>query len=284
MSTQAGILYVVATPIGNLEDWSARAQRILADADLVLAEDTRRSGQLLRHFGITSSLQSYHDFNERQRAEELVAQLRAGARIALVSDAGTPLVSDPGYQLVRAARAAGIEIVAVPGPSALTAALSIAGLPTDRCVFEGFLPAKAAARRSRLEALKHEERTLVFFESPHRIEEALTDLTDVFGAGREAVVARELTKLHEETLGATLGEIRSTIAARDAPPRGELVIVVHGAAPAPSGLSEARRLFDVLRRFLPPGQAAAAVAEFTGLSRQLLYADALDRRDVGAET
>ena len=191
----AATLHVVATPIGNLGDLSPRAQQVLREVAAVCAEDTRRSGQLLAHFGIGTPLLALHEHNEQQLAERLVARLLGGEALALVSDAGTPLVSDPGYRLVRAARAAGVKVSPVPGPSALVAALSVAGLPSDRFTFEGFLPAKASARRERLAALAGEPRTLVFYESSHRIEESLADLRAAFGDDRPAVLARERGQL-----------------------------------------------------------------------------------------
>lgn len=275
--SQPGRLYVVATPIGNLEDFSPRAARVLAEVDLVLAEDTRHSGRLLKHFGIATPLRSCHDYNERARVEGLLARLREGASLALVSDAGTPLVSDPGFHLVRAARQAGIEVCAVPGPSAVTAALSICGLPTDRFVFEGFLPARPAARAERLRELGAETRTLVLFESPHRIVEALGALAEAFGPEREAVLVREATKLHEETLGGSLGELRERLAADPVRCCGEMVLVVHGAAARAPELTEAGRLLALLLEALPPGQAAALVSRYTGLPRRTLYALALGR-------
>ena len=192
-----GRLYVVATPIGNLGDLSPRAREVLAACELVAAEDTRHSGALLRHFGIATPLVSLHEHNESHRAPELVRRMQSGAAVALVSDAGTPTISDPGYELVSMAAAAGIEITAIPGPCAALAAMSIAALPTARYAFEGFLPARAGARRRRLETLADDERTLVFYESPHRLHEMLVDCAALFGPARRATVARELTKLHE---------------------------------------------------------------------------------------
>ncbi|HHO68310.1 MAG TPA: 16S rRNA (cytidine(1402)-2'-O)-methyltransferase, partial [Gammaproteobacteria bacterium] len=198
----AGTLFVVATPIGNLGDMTPRGVEVLQQADLIAAEDTRHSRRLAEHFGIATPMLALHEHNERSVAARLVERLRQGESIALISDAGTPLISDPGYQLVRAAREAGVPVVPVPGASALVAALSVAGLPTDRFVFEGFLPPRQAARRKRLEALKDEPRTLVFYESSHRIVDSLNDLKDVFGPGRQALLARELTKAFETTLSA----------------------------------------------------------------------------------
>src|SRR5665213_4489604 len=210
--SSTGRLEVVATPIGNLGDLSSRARAALVAADLIAAEDTRRTGALLAAIGVSGTLISLHDHNETGRIEELVRELAAGKVIALVSDAGTPLLSDPGYHLVRAAAEAGIEVRAMPGASALTAALSIAGLPTDRFVFEGFLPARAAARRAALARLVAEPRTLIFFEAPHRIAATLEELAVLFGAQRHAVIARELTKLHEAVYRGTLAELIGAVA------------------------------------------------------------------------
>lgn len=279
MSTQAGRLYVVATPIGNLEDFSPRAQRVLAEVDLVLAEDTRHSGRLLRHFGIATPLRSCHEYNERGRVAELLERLGRGQRLALVSDAGTPLISDPGYLLLHAAREAGFPCLAVPGPSALTAALSVAAMPCERFAFEGFLPARAQARRQRLQALAGETRTLVFYESPHRIVDCLRDMASALGAGRRAVLLRELSKLHEEALDGSLDELAERLAGQPGRCRGEMVLVVQGApaeAPAEAGLEEARRLLGVLLPALPPGQAASLTAQYTGIPRKRLYALALE--------
>ncbi|HTT05431.1 MAG TPA: 16S rRNA (cytidine(1402)-2'-O)-methyltransferase [Steroidobacteraceae bacterium] len=224
-----GRLDVVATPIGNLADLTPRARDALAAADLVAAEDTRHTGALLRALGIQAPLLSLHDYNESARVQELIERMHAGAIVALVSDAGTPLVSDPGYALVRAASEAGITVRALPGPSALTAALSIAGLPTDRFVFEGFLPARASARRARLLALVSEPRTLVFFEAPHRIATTLRDLAALFGGARRAVIARELTKLHESAHRGALAALLRSLDAEPNMARGEITLIVEGA-------------------------------------------------------
>ena len=204
---RSGTLFVVATPIGNLGDFSARGREVLAQVAAICAEDTRRSGQLLAHFGIATPLLALHEHNEDAIAQKIVARLLAGDSLALVSDAGTPLVSDPGFRLVRAAREAGIQVSPVPGASALVAALSVAGLPSDRFIFEGFLPAKPKARREHLQRLAGEPRTLIFYESSHRIEEALDDVVAAFGADRPAVMARELTKLFETVLDGTLAQL-----------------------------------------------------------------------------
>jgi 16S rRNA (cytidine1402-2'-O)-methyltransferase len=272
-----GVLYVVATPIGNRADISQRALEVLGAVTRVLAEDTRHSGALLRSLGIATPLQSLHEHNEQAQVDTLLARLRAGENLALISDAGTPLISDPGYRLVRAARQAGVTVVPVPGPSALIAALSVAGLPTDRFVFEGFLPSKAATRRGRLQALAAEPRTLVFYEASHRIQECLADLAELFGAGREAVIARELTKSFEQVQSGCLKDLNAWLAADANHLRGEFVVLVAGA-PAAEETDigpEARRVLDILLRELPVKQAAALAAEITGARKNALYQLAL---------
>ncbi|ADV26487.1 Uroporphyrin-III C/tetrapyrrole (Corrin/Porphyrin) methyltransferase [Pseudoxanthomonas suwonensis 11-1] len=268
----AATLHVVATPIGNLGDLSPRGQQVLREVAAICAEDTRRSGQLLSHFGISTPLVALHEHNEQQMAERLVGRLLGGESLALVSDAGTPLVSDPGYRLVRAARAAGVKVSPVPGPSALIAALSVAGLPSDRFAFEGFLPAKASARRERLAALAGEPRTLVFYESSHRIEESLADLRQAFGEERPAVLARELTKLFETVLDGTLAELHRRVQDDADQRKGEFVLVVQGVGEdADAKLAEGRRVHAILARQLPPSAAARLAAEITGAPRKALY-------------
>lgn len=280
-AAQPGKLYVVATPIGNLDDISPRALRTLREVALIAAEDTRHSIRLLQHFGITTVLAACHDHNEREQGGRFVARLLAGDDVALISDAGTPLVSDPGYHLVRQVRAAGIEVVPVPGPSALIAALSAAGLPSDRFIFEGFLPAKAAARRGRLDLLKEEPRTLIFYEAPHRVLESVQDMASLFGKDRHAVLARELTKTFETLKGAPLGELAEWIAADSNQQRGECVLLVTGWQ-APEGedaiSGEALRVLDLLLGELPVKRAAALAAEITGVRKNLLYQAALERQ------
>jgi 16S rRNA (cytidine1402-2'-O)-methyltransferase len=279
--TPAGALFVVATPIGNLQDLSPRAAACLRDADLLLAEDTRHTRTLLEACGISrlaGSIESLHEHNERERVPALVARLQAGARIALVSDAGTPLLSDPGSLLVAAAVRAGVEIVAVPGPSAAIAALSIAGLATDRFVFEGFLPAKAVARREALERLAHESRTLVFYEAPHRLAATLDDLAAVFGAGRAASIARELTKRFEHVYRGTLAALVQQCGTDPNMSRGEIVLVVAGApvtADTDADQLAAERVLNVLLQELPVSQAARIAAQLTGRGRKELYERAL---------
>ncbi len=270
--TQAGTLYVVATPIGNLGDIGGRAREVLAAVDAVCAEDTRHTRQLLGALGIERPLLALHEHNEGEVAWKLVERLRAGDTLALVSDAGTPLVSDPGYRLVREVRAAGLRVSPVPGACAAIAALSVAGLPSDRFCFEGFLPAKSGARRERLEALVGEIRTLVFYESAHRIEESLRDFVAVFGAGREAVLARELTKLFETVLGDTLGELAGRVAADDNQRKGEFVLVVRGCEDdADARLREGQRIYAKLSEHLKPSVAARLAADLSGAPRKSLY-------------
>lgn len=272
------MLYVVATPIGNLEDMSSRAREVLAAVDLIAAEDTRHSGTLLNHFGIKTPLISLHDHNEAERAEQLIPRLKAGESVALISDAGTPLISDPGFDLVRAARAAGIAVSPIPGASALVAALSVSGLSTDRFVFEGFLPAKSAARRERLQALAGETRTLVFYESVHRLQESLGDMAALLGPGRRAVLARELTKLHEGVREDTLEVLVRWAGEDPAAGKGEVVLMVAGAVPAAGEVleAEAERVLKVLLAELPVKQAATLAAEITGQKKNALYERALE--------
>jgi 16S rRNA (cytidine1402-2'-O)-methyltransferase len=271
-----GALHVVATPIGNLKDLSERAREVLANADFIAAEDTRHTQQLLEAHGIRARLVSVHEHNEAERAAEVLQALAGGANVALVSDAGTPLVSDPGLRIVRAAIEAGFEVRTVPGPCAAIAALSIAGLETERFAFEGFLPAKAAARRTRLAALRGDSRTLIFYEAPHRLGESLEDLSAAFGPDRRAVIARELTKLFESVYRGTL-EALAQRARQDADlQRGELVIVVAGASPAAQAQEgEIEHVLGVLLAQLSVSQAADLAAALTGTSRNSAYRLAL---------
>jgi 16S rRNA (cytidine1402-2'-O)-methyltransferase len=269
-----GRLQVVATPIGNLADLSARAREALSSADVIAAEDTRRTRVLLRAMGIAKPLVSLHEHNESQRTPELLARLAAGETIALVSDAGTPLLSDPGLELVQRAARAGFEVHAIPGPSAITSALAVAGLPTDRFCFEGFLPSRERERRTALAALAHEPRTLVFFEAPHRILRTLAAMAAEFGAERPAAVARELTKAHETIYRGTLQELLARAQAEENFQRGEITIVVHGAT-APTGGVDGqllRRTVELLAQELPPGRVAAIAAQLTGATRAAAYA------------
>ncbi|WP_295917795.1 16S rRNA (cytidine(1402)-2'-O)-methyltransferase [uncultured Xanthomonas sp.] len=272
MSAQPGTLHVVATPIGNLADLTPRAQETLRSVAAICAEDTRRSGQLLAHFGIERPLLALHEHNEDALSQRIVARLLEGQSLALVSDAGTPLVSDPGYRLVRAARAAGVRVSPVPGACAAIAALSVAGLPSDRFAFEGFLPAKASARRERLVRLAGEPRTLVFYEASHRIAESLADCRAAFGDARPAVMARELTKLFETVLDGTLADLHARVEADDNQRKGEFVLMVQGAGDdADAQLAEGRRVYAKLSEHLPPSTAAKLAAELTGASRKALY-------------
>jgi 16S rRNA (cytidine1402-2'-O)-methyltransferase len=275
-----GRLQVIATPIGNLADLSPRAQEALRGADIIAAEDTRHTLVLLQAMGITRPLVSLHDHNELERVPELLARLGEGQIVALVSDAGTPLLSDPGFELVRQAAAAGYPVHAIPGPSAITAALAGAGLPVRRFCFEGFLPPRERERRAALAALSGEPRTLVFFEAPHRILEALTDMAAEFGGERTAVVARELTKVHETFYRGSLAQLVERAKSEPNFARGEITVVVHGAAIAANdAVDEAylRHTVDVLLKELPPGRAAAVAAQLTGAPRARAYALALKR-------
>ena len=271
---QPGCLWVVATPIGHRDDLSARAIETLRAVALIAAEDTRHSRPLLLHHGIATPLVALHDHNEREVVDALVARLQGGESVALISDAGTPLISDPGFRLVRAARAAGIRCAPMPGACAAIAALSVAGLPSDRFVFEGFLPPKAAARRSRLQELAGESRTIIFYESSHRVAESLADMRDVFGAEREAVLARELTKMFETVLGEPLAALAARVAADPDQQRGEHVILVAGRGEeADAKLAEGKRIFAILREELPPAKAAKLAAAISGAPRKLLYGE-----------
>jgi 16S rRNA (cytidine1402-2'-O)-methyltransferase len=266
-----GTLFVVATPIGNLEDLSPRARQTLAEVDLVAAEDTRHTGRLLSHLGVKTRQIALHEHNEARVAAAVIEQLKGGKSVALVSDAGTPLVSDPGYRLVRAAHENGIRVAPVPGASAVTAALSVSGLPTDRFAFEGFPPAKQAARRKWLQARAADARTLVFFEAVHRIAATLADMVDVFGADREAFLGRELTKLHEQCVVASLGELLADVNGGRIAAKGEFVVAVGGATEAPGSSLEVDRLLAELLELVPARQAAAIAARVTGGRRNALY-------------
>lgn len=276
-----GSLYVVATPIGNLDDMSVRALKVLREVTLIAAEDTRHSSRLMQHFGISTPLAACHEHNERDEGSRFITRLLAGDDVALISDAGTPLISDPGYHLVRQARAAGIPVVPVPGACALIAALSAAGLPSDRFIFEGFLPAKAVGRKARLEQVKEEPRTLIFYEAPHRILECLQDMEQVFGAARPALLAREITKTFETLKGLPLGELRAFVEADSNQQRGECVVLVAGWTPPEDEDvigAEARRILDLLLEEMPLKRAAALAAEITGVRKNLLYQVALDKQ------
>ena len=273
MTSSAGILWVVATPIGNLDDLSPRAAAVLRAVRIVAAEDTRHSAPLLARVGSEARMIALHDHNEREQSARIVEEIVAGNDVALIADAGTPLISDPGFRLVRAVREAGGKVSPVPGPCAAIAALSVAGLPSDRFVFEGFLPAKSAARRERMNALVAEPRTLIFYESSHRIVESVADAIEVFGAEREAVLARELTKLIETVIASPLREIAERIQADANQQRGEFVLLIAGAGEddADARLAEGKRVFTLLRDELAPAKAAKLAAAITGAPRKALY-------------
>ena len=278
-----GTLYVVATPIGNLDDLSPRAARTLASVDVVAAEDTRHSGRLLSHLGIQKRMVSLHDHNEKDRAAGILTELQAGRDVALISDAGTPLISDPGYVLVREARAAGHRVSPIPGPCALVAALSVAGLPTDRFLYVGFLPAKRSGRRASLEVLSSEVATLVFYESPHRIMESVRDIADVLGSDREIVLGREITKTFETFYSGSVADVLAELERDPHGNRGEFVVMVRGAA-AQAGSEEAAtmdvdRILRVLLAELPVKKVAKMASELTGLSKNELYQRALALKD-----
>jgi 16S rRNA (cytidine1402-2'-O)-methyltransferase len=276
----SGTLYVVATPIGNLEDLAPRSRRLLGEVAAICAEDTRHTRALLAHCGLATPLLALHEHNEQAQSERIVQRLRSGESLALVSDAGTPLISDPGFRLVQAARAAGLRVSPVPGPCAAIAALSVAGLPSDRFVFEGFLPARPAARRERLAELAGEMRSLVFYESAHRIVESLGDMASAFGPQRPAVLARELTKLFETVLSGSLAELLGRVQADADQRRGEFVLVVQGNQDRDAArLAEGQRLYRRLSEVLPPSQAARLAAELSGAPRKALYGAAARDED-----
>jgi 16S rRNA (cytidine1402-2'-O)-methyltransferase len=274
MNLTSGTLYIVATPIGNLDDLSPRARQVLSAVDIVAAEDTRHTGRLLKSFGIKTRQTPLHEHNEQDVALSLVAQLEAGSSVALVSDAGTPLVSDPGYRLVRMAHEHGIRVSPVPGPSAAVAALSAAGLPTDAFCFEGFLPARRQPRLDRLEALRHEPRTLIFYESVHRVKALFADLASVLGDARRAFVGRELSKLHEQCVAGAVGELRAMLEDGRIPAKGEFVVVTEGdkaARTASASELDADRLLAELVLAVPGKKAVEIAAAVTGRNRNALY-------------
>ena len=270
-SASTGTLYVVATPIGNLDDLSPRACRVLGSVDLIAAEDTRRTRGLLSKFGVKTPTISYHDHNEANRSAILLKRLQDGESVALVSDAGTPLLSDPGLLLVRAAHEAGVAVVSVPGPSALSAALSVAGEPTDRFVFEGFLPRRAGPRRARLQFLARETGTVVLFESVHRIRKTLAELRALFGSDRPASIVRELTKLHESVYRGTLGTLTERLGDK-IPLKGEFVLVIAGAGEKVRAEDEEiLRVFKLLTAEVSNTLAVALTAKILGVSRNRVY-------------
>nr|VFK38203.1 MAG: 16S rRNA (cytidine1402-2'-O)-methyltransferase [Candidatus Kentron sp. SD]VFK43035.1 MAG: 16S rRNA (cytidine1402-2'-O)-methyltransferase [Candidatus Kentron sp. SD]VFK78609.1 MAG: 16S rRNA (cytidine1402-2'-O)-methyltransferase [Candidatus Kentron sp. SD] len=277
---ESGILYVVATPIGNLDDIAPRALRVLGEVDLILAEDTRVSARLLRRFGIATPVRAFHEHNERRMAPDIVAQIERGARIALISDAGTPLLSDPGFHLTRLLHERNRKIVPIPGPSALICALSASGLPTDRFIFEGFLPSKQEARRHRLQGLAEETRTLILYESPHRIRETIRDMTEIFGDQRPGVIARELTKTFETIRSDSLATLAGWLLEDENHQRGEFVLMI-GGKPKPDPArdeaitTEDLRALRLLLEELPLKKAVALAARLTGRKKNALYRLAL---------
>lgn len=274
-----GTLFIVATPIGNLSDITQRALTVLQEADLLAVEDTRHTGQLLQHFTIRSKMLSLHTHNEQQQSALLLEKLRQGLNIALVSDAGTPLINDPGFQLVRACHQAGIRVSPVPGCCAAIAALSVSGLPADRFCYEGFLPAKSKARRDTLQALQQESRTLIFYESPHRLTESLNDMCQLLGAERYIVLARELTKTWESIYGASAAKLLDWINEDTNRHRGEMVLIVEGARPRTTELpAEALHTLALLRSELPLKKAATLAAEIHGVKKNALYDYALSKQ------
>ncbi len=273
-----GTLFVVATPIGNLDDLSPRAREVLAGVDLIAAEDTRVTGRLLSHFSIKCRQTALHEHNEKEKSGDIIRRLSGGESVALVSDAGTPLISDPGFTLIRLALEAGIPVLPVPGPTAFVAALSVSGLATDRFCFEGFLPAKRPMRRRRLTELMRESRTCVFYESVHRIAATVDDMVTVFGALRRASIGRELTKMHEQCVTAELGSLAEMLSVGTIPQKGEFVVVVEGASP--TGVADASINVDALLRelteALPGKQAVDVTSRITGISRNQLYRKMLE--------
>jgi 16S rRNA (cytidine1402-2'-O)-methyltransferase len=276
-----GTLYVIATPIGNMLDITLRAVEVLKKVDRIAAEDTRHSMPLLKHFSIDKPTLSMHEFNERERLSIVIDYLFEGESVALISDAGTPLINDPGFHLVREAKARGVKVVPIPGPCAAIAALSAAGLPTDKFTFEGFLPPKAEARKNRLSQLLHEPRTMIFYEAPHRVEASLQSMAEVFGAERSAVLARELTKLHETILSQSLGELVSYCAAHPDKMRGEIVVLVEGIDEETSETKEVHpeAVLDILLEELPLKQAALLASRITGERKNILYEMALAKKN-----
>lgn len=276
-SVETGVLYVVATPIGNLADISQRALAVLAGVDVIAAEDTRHSGRLLQQYQITTKTLALHDHNERDRAPDVVARLAQGKSVALISDAGTPLISDPGFHLVRLAREQGFKVIPVPGASAMVAALSAAGLPSDRFVFEGFLPAKTAARKKRLETMATEIRTLIFYEAPHRLLDTLADMVAVFGESRHVVLAREITKTFETIKGDAVAALLEWASNDADQQKGEMVLLVKGVSTDGgeendvANNAEAQRILKILLDDLPLSQASALAAKITGGKKKPLY-------------
>ncbi|HWP23420.1 MAG TPA: 16S rRNA (cytidine(1402)-2'-O)-methyltransferase [Candidatus Binatia bacterium] len=274
----AGVLYIVATPIGNLEDITLRALRILKEVHLIAAEDTRHARILLARYEIQTPLTSYHEHNERAKARPLVERLERGEPIALIADAGTPAISDPGYRLVAEAIRAGIRVIPIPGPSALAAALSASGLPTDRFAFEGFLPAKKPQRKGKLKDLARDPRTLVFYEAPHRLKDSLVDMLEILG-DRPIAIGREITKIHEEFLRGRVSEVLAQLADRDV--KGEITLIVHGGA---AGVAIAQEEIGAqAQRLIDQGMGVKDVSELLseryGISKREIYRIALKHKD-----
>lgn len=280
MTTSVGTLYVVATPIGNLQDLTPRALETLRTVSVIAAEDTRHSARLLKHFGVQTPTTACHDHNERDKSKLLVARMLAGEDMALISDAGTPLISDPGFHLVRQAREAGVRVCPIPGACALIAGLSAAGLPSDRFAFEGFLPAKSHGRRQRILELASEPRTWIIYEAPHRVLECLEDLLSVLGPTRQVVLARELTKTFETIRGGPVNELVEWVSADANQQRGECVLIVEGfelIADEDGVSADAEQVLDILLEELPLKQAAALAAKITGVKKNRLYQLALTK-------
>ncbi|MFZ7174711.1 16S rRNA (cytidine(1402)-2'-O)-methyltransferase [[Pasteurella] aerogenes] len=278
MNNLSGILYIVATPIGNLQDITARSLDIFNQVDLIAAEDTRHSGLLLSHYGIKKPFFALHDHNEQQKADLLVEKLRQGNHIALISDAGTPLISDPGFHVVRKCRQAGIRVVPLPGACAAITALCASGVASDRFCFEGFLPAKSKARRDKLTELADEARTLIFYESTHRILDSLTDVETVLGADRYVVLAREITKTWETIIGDEVGQLRTWLAEDPNRTKGEMVLIIEGKSAESSAefSPQAIKALQLIAQELPLKKAAAIVAELYGYKKNALYQFGLD--------
>ncbi len=276
---KAGTLFVVATPIGNLSDMTFRAVETLTSVDLIAVEDTRHSRRLLLHYSISTPVLSYHEHNEQQQSRKLLSTLLSGQSVALISDAGTPLVSDPGYRLIQSSHAQGIRVTPIPGCCAAIAALSVAGLPVDRFVFEGFLPGKAAARRKKLGKLVEESRTLIFYESAHRIGESLSDLVEIFGPHRRAVLAREITKQFETIKNAELSQIRQLVMEDVNQQKGEFVILIQGRSPDERDDDDFMGVLRPLLKALPLKQAVDLTVDITGHGKNEVYKMALKCRD-----
>ncbi|WP_123101154.1 16S rRNA (cytidine(1402)-2'-O)-methyltransferase [Acidithiobacillus sulfuriphilus] len=278
MQEQSGQLTIIGTPIGNLDDLSPRAARAMAEAELILVEDSRHAQRLFRHLGLQPKTLALHEHNERDLAPRIAERIAAGERIALLSDAGMPLLSDPGYPLLAALRARQLPVRVIPGPNAALAALVLSGLPSDRFAFEGFLPAKGAARRVRLDALRAEPRTLIFYEAPHRIAATLQDMVAAFGAQRPAALCRELTKIYEECLRHSLGDLLALFAAAPEKLRGEMTLVVAGAPEAAPDQALADRVLTPLLAELPLAQAVRLAAALSGIPHRVLYELALEKK------